>query len=94
MAQRAERETRNHFGNSTYIFTPLYIANYCENYCVYCGFNCYNDIHRKQLSMEEIEHEMKVIADCIADCIFDFDAKKDEVAARVDALTAKFPLYE
>ena len=38
--------------------------------------------------------EMKVIADCIADCIFDFDAKKDEVAARVDALTAKFPLYE
>ena len=63
MAQRAERETRNHFGNSTYIFTPLYIANYCENYCVYCGFNCYNDIHRKQLSMEEIEHEMKVIAD-------------------------------
>ena len=54
MAQRAERETRNHFGNSTYIFTPLYIANYCENYCVYCGFNCYNDIHRKQLSMEEI----------------------------------------
>ena len=38
--------------------------------------------------------EMKVIADCIADCIFDFDAKKDEVAARVDALTAKFPLYQ
>ena len=38
--------------------------------------------------------EMKVVADCIADCIFDFDAKKDEVAARVDALTAKFPLYE
>ena len=38
--------------------------------------------------------EMKVIADCIADCIFDFDAKKDEVAACVDALTAKFPLYE
>lgn len=38
--------------------------------------------------------EMTVIADCIADCIFDFDAKKDEVAARVDALTAKFPLYE
>jgi 2-iminoacetate synthase len=63
MAERASRETRNHFGNSTYIFTPLYIANYCENYCVYCGFNCYNDIHRKKLTTEEIEHEMKVIAD-------------------------------
>ena len=62
MAQRAERETRNHFGNSTYIFTPLYIANYCENYCVYCGFNCYNNIRRKKLTFEEIEHEMQVIA--------------------------------
>ena len=38
--------------------------------------------------------EMKIIADCIADCIFDFDTKKDEVAARVADLTAWFPLYE
>ena len=38
--------------------------------------------------------EMKVIADCIADCIFDFAAKKDDIAKRVADLTAKFPLYE
>lgn len=63
MARRAELETQKHFGNTVYIFTPLYIANYCQNYCVYCGFNCYNNIHRKKLSLEEIEHEMKVIAD-------------------------------
>lgn len=63
MAQRAKIETSKHFGNTVYLFTPLYIANYCENYCVYCGFNCYNDIHRKKLNFEEIEHEMKVIAD-------------------------------
>ena len=62
MARRAELETRNHFGNTVYIFTPIYIANYCQNYCVYCGFNCYNNIRRKRLSFEEIEHEMKVIA--------------------------------
>ena len=62
MARRAEAETRRHFGNTVYLFTPLYIANYCQNYCVYCGFNCYNNIHRKKLSMEEIEHEMQVIA--------------------------------
>lgn len=62
MAERASRETSRHFGNTVYLFTPLYIANYCENYCVYCGFNCYNDIHRLQLSKEEIEHEMQVIA--------------------------------
>lgn len=63
MAERAKMETSKHFGNTVYIFTPLYIANYCENYCIYCGFNCYNDINRKKLSYEEIEHEMKVIAD-------------------------------
>lgn len=38
--------------------------------------------------------EMKIIADCIADCIFDYEAKKDEVSARVLTLTKQFPLYE
>ena len=62
MAQRARLETSRHFGNTVYLFTPLYIANYCENYCVYCGFNCYNHIHRMKLTMEQIEREMEVIA--------------------------------
>lgn len=63
MAQKARTETTKHFGNTVYMFTPLYIANYCENYCVYCGFNCYNSIKRMRLTLEQIEHEMKVIAD-------------------------------
>lgn len=63
MADRAKAETSRHFGNTVYIFTPLYIANYCENYCIYCGFNCYNDINRKKLSYAEMEKEMKIIAD-------------------------------
>lgn len=63
MAQRARLETSRHFGNTVYLFTPLYIANYCENYCVYCGFNCFNHISRMKLSMEQIEKEMKVIAE-------------------------------
>lgn len=62
MAARARLETSRHFGNTVYLFTPLYIANYCENYCVYCGFNCYNDIKRLQLDAGQIEHEMQVIA--------------------------------
>ncbi|MDE6189388.1 MAG: 2-iminoacetate synthase ThiH [Clostridia bacterium] len=62
MAQRARRETSRHFGNTVYLFTPLYIANYCENYCVYCGFNCYNNIKRMKLTAEQIEREMKIIA--------------------------------
>ena len=63
MAQRARRETGKHFGNTVYLFTPLYIANYCEKYCDYCGFNCYNHIKRMKITLEQIEHEMAVIAD-------------------------------
>ena len=52
MAQKARMETSKHFGNTVYLFTPLY-----------SGFNCYNHINRMKLTMEQIEHEMKVIAD-------------------------------
>ena len=38
--------------------------------------------------------EMEEIADCIADCIHNFEGKKDEVLRRVAALTKRFPLYE
>ena len=62
IAQAAQAETRKHFGNSVYMFTPIYIANYCENYCIYCGFNCHNKINRAQLNEEEIEKEMAAIA--------------------------------
>ena len=62
MAQKATLETRKHFGNSVYMFTPLYISNYCENYCIYCGFNCKNKIRRARLNAEEIEKEMEAIA--------------------------------
>lgn len=62
MARKAMLETRKHFGNSVYMFTPLYIANYCENQCVYCGFNCKNKIRRGKLSIEELANELKAIA--------------------------------
>lgn len=62
IAQRAKIETRKHFGNSITMFTPLYIANYCENYCIYCGFNRYNKIRRACLTVDEIEKEMRTIA--------------------------------
>lgn len=62
IAHKAKKETMKHFGNSINMFTPLYIANYCENYCVYCGFNCMNKINRAKLTMKEIEEEMAAIA--------------------------------
>ena len=63
MARLAREEKRRYFGDNVYLFTPLYISNYCENYCVYCGFNCHNKIRRAKLNMEEIENELKAIAE-------------------------------
>lgn len=62
MAQAAQTETRKHFGNCINLFTPLYISNYCENHCIYCGFNCHNHIRRARLTPEEIDQEMAAIA--------------------------------
>ena len=62
MAEKAQKITRRQFGNTIAMFTPIYIANYCENQCVYCGFNCKNKIHRAKLNMEEIEREYQAIA--------------------------------
>lgn len=62
MARKAMAATRKHFGNSVSLFTPLYIANYCENICSYCGFSATNKIHRATLSLPEVEDELKAIA--------------------------------
>lgn len=62
MAQKAQAITRARFGNSVSLFTPLYIANYCDNGCIYCGFNCSNHIKRSALSREDLIKELDTIA--------------------------------
>ncbi len=62
LAEKAKAVRTRYFGNSVYLFTPLYISNYCDNLCVYCGFNCKNQIHRAKLDEEGIEEELKNIA--------------------------------
>lgn len=63
IAQKAKEEKEKYFGNSVSMFTPVYIANYCENYCIYCGFNCHNHIRRAQLDLAEIRREFSAIAE-------------------------------
>lgn len=62
MAQKAYRLTLQHFGRSITLFTPLYLANYCNNQCVYCGFNANNQILRRKLTLNEVEQEGRAIA--------------------------------
>jgi 2-iminoacetate synthase len=62
MARRSQAETLRNFGRGIQLFTPLYLANYCTNRCVYCGFSARRDIRRRQLSLEEVEAEARAIA--------------------------------
>ena len=62
MAVRAKAETVRYFGTGIRLFTPLYIANFCVNACVYCAFNRANKIQRGKLSLDEISRELGAIA--------------------------------
>jgi 2-iminoacetate synthase len=62
LAKRAKYDTSRYFGNSVSLFTPLYISNFCDNDCVYCGFGCRNKIKRAKLALDEIEKELSAIA--------------------------------
>ncbi len=62
MAQIAHRSAVSHFGRTIQLYTPMYLANYCVNHCVYCGFNASNDIPRRQLTLPEVELEARAIA--------------------------------
>ncbi len=62
IAAEAQRETRDRFGTQINVFTPLYIANYCQNLCTYCGFSATNSIRRARLDDAGMEQEMAAIA--------------------------------
>jgi 2-iminoacetate synthase len=62
MAQKSAARTRSHFGNVVFVFTPLYISNYCDNSCAYCSFAHQHAISRRHLSLDEIEVEARRIA--------------------------------
>ncbi len=62
MAQKAHKITQQHFGKTILLYTPMYLANYCINKCVYCGFRVDNELPRTKLSLAEVEAEAKLIA--------------------------------
>jgi 2-iminoacetate synthase len=62
MALRAREETLSHFGRAVQLFSPLYLANFCTNRCLYCGFNARRAIKRRMLSLEQVEEEARAMA--------------------------------
>lgn len=61
LAQRAQRLTRQRFGNTVSFYVPLYLSNLCANDCTYCGFSMSNRIKRKTLDAAEIARECAAI---------------------------------
>ena len=50
MAQLAHERTVQQFGYTIQLFTPMYISNYCDNGCAYCGYSHRSGIAREKLS--------------------------------------------
>lgn len=63
LAREAQRITRQYFGRTISLYAPLYLANYCENQCLYCGFSARRQIKREKLAPEQIESECAAVAE-------------------------------
>ena len=97
MAQKASKLALQYCGKTTCLYTPIYIANYCENHCVYCGYNCHSGIKRKKLNLEEVRKER----DCVADKGFkhiivltgesEIKSSIEYIGDAVEILSEKFP---
>ncbi len=62
IAQQSNKLTLQYFGKAIQLYTPMYLSDYCNNKCIYCGFNKDNNIKRKKLSLDEVEKEAKFIS--------------------------------
>lgn len=63
IARKAKDVTIKNFGKVIYLYAPMYLSNFCDNECIYCGFKHSNEILRKKLSIDEVEQEAKVLSE-------------------------------
>ncbi len=61
IASRAHRTTVQRFGRTILLYAPIYLSNECTNGCLYCGFSAHNKIHRRTLSLDEVEKEAEYL---------------------------------
>ncbi|MCK8059931.1 MULTISPECIES: 2-iminoacetate synthase ThiH [unclassified Fusibacter] len=61
LAVKASGISARQFGKTIGLYTPLYLGNFCENQCVYCGFNSESSTVRNKLDQEEIQKELDAI---------------------------------
>lgn len=60
--KKANVLTLKNFGRVIYLYAPLYLSNYCDNECIYCGFKRSNAIARRKLLPEEVAREAEAVS--------------------------------
>ncbi|MDR0880769.1 MAG: 2-iminoacetate synthase ThiH [Clostridioides sp.] len=97
MAQKAAKIALQNMGKTVCLYTPMYIANYCINECVYCGYNVKSGIKRKKLNIEEIDREGDAIKDLGFNHILvltgesEYHSSIEYIGEAVELLSKKFP---
>jgi len=61
LAQKARDITIQYFGRAVSLYAPIYLSNYCDNFCLYCGFRHNKSLHRRKLTVDEMHTEMKKV---------------------------------
>jgi 2-iminoacetate synthase len=62
LAGKARQTTIQYFGRAVSLYAPLYLANYCDNYCIYCGFQHNLPVKRKKLTVDRMRAEMERVS--------------------------------
>jgi 2-iminoacetate synthase len=62
MAIKSRELTLKYFGRTIQLYTPMYLSNYCDNRCLYCGFNINNKLDRRVMTLDEVEKEADFIS--------------------------------
>ena len=61
MAQLSQQLTQQRFGKNIQLYLPLYLSNWCNNICSYCGFSANIKQRRTMLDMAQIKLEAQAI---------------------------------
>lgn len=97
MAQKAHKLSVQYFGKTVCLYTPMYIANYCINQCVYCSYNIKSGIKRKKLNIDEIKKEGDAISQegfkhlLVLTGESSFHSSKEYIGEAIEILKDKFP---
>jgi 2-iminoacetate synthase len=62
MAQLAHQLTVQRFGRTIQLYAPLYLSNFCEGTCLYCGYKADNKFERTRLTIDQALDDADILA--------------------------------